>query len=503
MNSIDPNSQLQLTAHRDQILGEVDLVAWVPGPAGCAEIRLGDGAISWFADYATPGLLASVSYPIDAPAVPELLDVLTNGQGQALAGRIDAVRESPKIVWRSHQGQRPREFLDSNTDIVTSISLLAVLLSDLESLDHPLIHEAAGWLEFGARSLGLPPELRIAPSPVDALERGLGLLSPLLYDTDGPQSTSAKLGNIDPHFLYNLVDLLTEADDNHDWLTNFTDEVKVARLSHRLREDADRLIAIADTLEDSQSDVIADMAFAGHVDADIATSALRSATPHTDYPQTGSFVVPTRVIDLDDIEVVRVECTTTELQVRCVDHSPEDRPKPRQHDAPFWLRVYRQNEQRLERPLLLAMAPFCSTSRVDIGSSEHSGGTFHTAIALLPTAEDPTKLVAEITSRPAALWQSDDERSVRYAVALGQRASRAHRRQETWIAEETWNDVVGAWERLGDKRRSLLAKAFADNTSRSTRPQQFGTDAILRQFPRPTNPNQRISSFLIDDFTPI
>lgn len=92
---------LQLTADRDELLAEVELTSWIPGPAGLASLDLGDGSIMLLADYATPGQLASVIYSVDSPAVPALLDALTGGNGRELAQSIDQVANKAQIVWPS------------------------------------------------------------------------------------------------------------------------------------------------------------------------------------------------------------------------------------------------------------------------------------------------------------------------------------------------------------------------------------------------------------------
>ncbi len=436
----------QITGERDDDLGEVSLTGWMPGPAGIAELSLAGDTVSFVVDYAQPDQFCGLQYPIGSEAVAPLLDMLSGGNGEALGLAIDQLGSRRLIVWRGVQGPAARRFQGkvppaNPPALFTSLTRMAIVESQLASLERPELVEIADLLAYAAAGFAVPHGLDPTRSSSDALSEAMQRLEVVLASGDGLADVeSTDTGNS----LTLIGDLLDELADNVRGVN--------ADLANRF-EQAARAVGRMRVREVPSVDVKPSVASPSVFVGDYHRG-LRDAESSG---LTGRFDVEVRVRELFDVTARRAIITEQELTVS-ISYGAEsfNRPIPQPGDgkAACWLRVYRHDDiakQAPKVPFLVALAPFVP-----------GDDTTMSAVAFIPPGEAVDQLICEVTDRPADLWQDRPEQLIRYAVTVGQSAARLSRSGNIEAASERWQTTSTAWAAINDSRRSQLASSYAD-----------------------------------------
>lgn len=464
----------QIIGSRDPGTGDVDLVGRLPGPAGIATVALLDGDATLVIDVADPGDFVQLTGPADLSALQPLLHALTGGNGADVLAAIDGLDERTQRVSDVAATFSPpaTDPDDPDTGVFVRLGRMALWQNDIETLDRPVIDGIVDRLAFVRDGLELPDGLGVSPTPEDVLADTIDRLGEFLDDAGEPSEihTARSPGHGDPtpiaaaHLLDELADTVGTADPGRARvLTELAGRVRRFRVRPVPAVDDDDPASppsMRPADRDRSPSRRADAPDTGDVQVVAAAAAVSTDADMVPFDGPARFDVATGVVGLTDVAATTAIHDGDEVIVT-IEHGDASFPTEAGRDgrnAPCWLRLYRVPRRRRSPhpPLLVALAPFL-TSGVQ--------GRM-TAVALVPSGENPDRLVAEVSARPGLAWQSRPEQLIRYAVTLGQSAARLARRGETGRAAERWLATAQAWGMCDDDRRAQLAADHATGTTR-------------------------------------
>lgn len=405
----------QLVGFRDRDLDVVDLVAWQSGPAGVATATVAHGLATLSFDFAEPELLTSAE--VLDPASPEVVRALGAVLGVDAELLLDRVTDQRRVVWTFDELNRRRP---ATRRVHANLHRAALLRADIEELTMTELGTVVALLELAATSSRLPTEVGISPAPISIW-----------------QGAQRRITDLHPGEVDALNGLSTQT---HRQLLSYLNELTAA-LGRSARPTADLIDHLTEKRVRRPPATVLESAIE---DVEAVTRPAAMAEPSPAAASQPELDVITGPAAPADVLTTRRIGSHIDVTIRAnVDLGS------------LWLRVFETTDEH-PTPVLVALAPL----------APQTFGTAH-ATALVSPSIDTTNLLVDVHDSISDPPLRATGPTIKAAIALGRRATRAARRGKVDTARETWHECAGEWARLDDPRRAQIANDYA-NGQRNT-----------------------------------